>query len=95
MLIRLGATPITRSEDILEVLGYDVHSSNQSARTRQNNLFECSQEEKDVLAALIEPTTKDDLCEALGKPMHELNITLSVMELRGLIKEEYGEIRRL
>jgi DNA processing protein len=95
MLIRMGATPITKSEDILEALGYDVHSTDKAEHARQSALFDCSPEEKNILEVLREPMTRDDICEAVHKPMYEVNITLSVMELKGLIKEEYGEVRRL
>lgn len=88
-LIRQGATPITCSDDILEVLGFKV-----DRETKQQNLFEDARpEEKSVLKLLVEPSSRDDLIRAMKLSTAEANALLSVMEIKGLIKEEMGEIR--
>ena len=88
-LIRNGATPITCSEDILEALGFKVDKE-----TKQQALFEDARpEEKAVLKLLREPADRDDLIRAMRMPTAEANALLSVMEIKGLIKEEMGEIR--
>lgn len=89
-LLRLGATPITKSEDIIEALGFSVDKSEQINR----EVKDCSPEEKEILEILIEPMSRDDLVRMIDKPMSEANSLLSIMEIKGLIKEEYGEIRR-
>jgi predicted transcriptional regulator len=38
---------------------------------------------------------RDELSRRVGRPIYEINMTLTIMELKGLIKEEYGEIRRI
>lgn len=90
-LLRLGATPITKSEDILMALGFEI---NESARINRE-IKDCSPEEQEVLEFLTEPISRDDLIRAMEKPVSEANSILSIMEIKGLIKEELGEIRRI
>ena len=88
-LIKLGATPITCAQDILEALGFTV------TETTPMDLFsQCSPEEEQVLRLLNTPKMKGDLIRELGIPVHKANILLSQMELSGLIKDVSGEIRR-
>ncbi len=89
-LLRLGATPITKSEDIIEALGFSIDKSEQINR----EVKDCSPEEKEILEILIEPMSRDDLVRMIDKSVSEANSLLSIMEIKGLIKEEYGEIRR-
>lgn len=89
-LIKLGATPITCAQDILEALGFTV------TETKPAELFsQCSPEEEQVIRLLNNPKMKGDLIRELGFPIHKANILLSQMELKGLIKETGGEIRRV
>jgi len=90
MLIRLGATPITKPEELIEALGFK--NKNESPRNLELEYNECSPEEKAVINILREPTPKDDLLRALDMPVGQANAVLSVMELKGLIKETLGEI---
>ena len=88
-LIRNGATPITCSEDILEALGFKIDNA-----TKQESLFnDARPEEKEVLKILREPQARDELIRQMKRPTAEANALLSVMEIKGLIKEEMGEIR--
>lgn len=89
-LIRLGATPITCSNDILEALGFHI------TETAPLDLFsQCSPQEQSVIELLSSPKQKGDLIRELGIPVHKANILLSQMELNGLIKDVSGEIRRI
>ncbi len=90
-LIRQGATPITCAQDLLEALGFDLPDD----EMKQEKLFaDCSPEENKILEILLEPTPRDELIRALGRPITETNMLLSAMEIKGMIKEEMGEIRR-
>lgn len=90
-LIRQGATPITCSEDILEALGFKIDEE-----AKQKNLFEDARpEEKAVLKLLTEPMEKDELIRKMKMPTSVASALLSVMEIKELIKEELGEIRRM
>lgn len=89
-LIRQGATPITCSDDILEALGFKVDKE-----SKQQSLFEDAlPEEKAVLNILTEPLERDELIRQMKMPTGVANATISIMEIKGLIKEELGEIRK-
>lgn len=85
-LIRLGATPVTRSEDILEVFGLE-HEQNKAVHT---NL---TQDEESVVALLQEPLPKQVLLEQLSISTQEANVILSILEIKGIITESGGIIR--
>ena len=89
-LIRLGATPITSSEDILSALGFELPEKEE----KQKKLFaDLSSEEKKVVNILHEPMPRDELIRALKMSTAEANALLSIMEIKELIKEELGEMR--
>lgn len=90
MLIRMGATPIRHTNDLLEALGFEVKEDEQ-AKTDDADL---TKEEKKMLDLLDEPMHKDELIRQSGFPTVEANIILSMMEIKGLVKEEMGEIRK-
>src|SRR6185369_3135136 len=88
-LMRAGATPITSSEDLLEALGFELEKD----ADRQFKLFlDLLPEEKVVVNLLREPSPRDDLIRAMKMPTPTANALLSIMEIKGLIKEELGEI---
>ncbi len=89
-LIRQGATPITCVEDVLEALGFEQEKDEE----KQMKLFaDTSPEEKKVIALLREPVERDELMRAMKMQISTANSLLSIMEIKGLIKEELGEIR--
>lgn len=88
LLIRLGATPISTSEDILEALGII-----QEKKVDQEKLFEdCDEEEIIILKLLDAPKTREEICEALDISAQKLNSSLTMLEIKGLIKENSGKI---
>ena len=90
MLIRLGATPVRSSQDILEALGFNIDEEPQNLELKYSD---CSDEELLVIKILSEPMTKDDLFRAMKMPVSQANAVISIMEIKGLIKESMGEIR--
>jgi len=89
-LLHQGATPVTCSEDVLEALGFQLPKNEE----KQAKLFlDLSPEEKKVVELLREPCPRDDLIRAMKMPTPTANALLSVMEIKGLLKEEMGEIR--
>ena len=88
MLLRLGATPIRKSEDILEALGFNIQEKQQSL-----DLKDLSEREKKVIDILKTPMERDELIANLGFPIQDANVTLSAMEIKGIIKESMGEMR--
>ncbi|MFA6552404.1 MAG: DNA-processing protein DprA [Candidatus Paceibacterota bacterium] len=90
MLIRLGATPITSSAQLLEALGFKAKNGEESGTVR--NYSDCSPEELRIIELLKNPQTRDDLIQNLKLPASKVNTTLSILELKGLIREFMGEI---
>lgn len=89
-LIKAGATPITCSEDVLEALGFEIPKDEE----KQAKLFaDLLPEENAVVKLLREPVPRDELIRAMKMPTPTANALLSVMEIKGLIREELGEIR--
>jgi DNA processing protein len=88
-LIRLGATPITSSKDLLNALGFE-----QKENWQQTLFLDLTPEEKKVLDILREPIERDILIKEMGVPVNEANAVLSIMEIKDLIKEELGQIWR-
>jgi len=86
-LIRQGATPITTSEELLEALGFEI----------SQKPFEpppLNPAEKEILDLLIEPLDRDEILRKTGKPASEINTLLTILEIKGLIKETLGKFRR-
>lgn len=89
-LIRLGATPITSPTELLEALGFNV------TETKPADLFsQCTHDESEILKLLSSPKLRGDIIRESGLPTHRTNILLSQMEIKGLIKEMGGELRRV
>lgn len=90
-LIRQGATPITCVDDLLDALGLKKDTDE---NTQQKLFADLSDEEIKVLDLLREPISRDELIRLLGVGTARANSILTVMEIKKLIKEELGEIRR-
>ena len=89
-LLHQGATPVTCALDVLEALGFELPKN----KEKQAKLFEdLSPQEKKIVELLREPIPRDDLIRVMKLPIPTANALLSVMEIKGLIKEEMGEIR--
>ena len=86
-LIKEGATPITESQDILDVLGL----TNNEEQSLPLNEIQLEPKEKVVYELLVfEPLDRDSLIEKINLPINETNSLLSIMEVKGLIKETGG-----
>ena len=90
-LIKQGATPITKSEDILEALGFKIEKIKQ---TDKEKYADCSKEEMKIIELLREGMERDDLIRESKMDVAKANALLSIMEIKDLIKEEMGEIRK-
>jgi len=90
MLLKLGATPITKSEDILEALGFNIDESKQKKLELEYN--DCSDEERKIIKILETPMSRDEIINISEMPVTQINAILSIMEIKGLIKENFGEI---
>lgn len=94
MLLRQGAAPVNSSEDILDILNLRNEKLDlKSGKNKRKDYSDCSLEENKILELLIEPLPKDVLVERSGLPAGEIQTLLTLLELKGYIKESLGEIR--
>jgi len=95
MLIRLGATPIRDVGDILEALHLEK-TENGNAENNEEKYFDCSDKEMLIVKLLIEPLPRDEILRQMQTEHQistgETQTLLSLLELKGLIKESLGEI---
>jgi DNA processing protein len=86
--LKLGATPVTSAEDILEVFNIE---KNDRPRTLATPL---SSQEATVLEVLTEPCDRDTLIRRLGLSTADAQVLFMNMELQGVIKESNGVFYR-
>lgn len=89
MLIRLGATPITKVSDLILALGFKQGQGELPFEEKYKN---CSAEELKIIEILCEPLSRDELIRASGLEIREAITLISIMELKGLIEERLGEV---
>lgn len=96
MLIRLGAIPVQDSDDILEALHLEKIEGD-NFKNDEEKYFDCSEKEMIIIKLLIEPLPRDEILRQANLehqiPVGETQTLLSLLELKGLIKETMGEIR--
>lgn len=85
--LKLGAIPVTTSEDILRTLGLAPREKREILRA------DVSDDERAILEIIMSPTSRVALIETLDMPITDANILLSTMEIKGLIVEEMGVVR--
>lgn len=88
-LLKEGAHPCLGAKEVLEILGFKERAV--VAKTYDN----CTDEEKEVLALLYEPMPKELLMQKYSGSVTDLNMLLSLLELKGHIKETMGEIQKI
>jgi DNA processing protein len=93
LFLRLGATPIRNSEDILEGLGIKPRSA--ESRLVEIKREDLSLAEQKIYSLLLNPKSRDDLIRESGLSISEANMALSLMELKNLITESMGEVQKL
>jgi len=87
--LKLGATPVTESGDILEVLGITPLNN----ETKEIS-FDLSPTEKLVFASLENPIHRDELTRRIDLPVHEISQLLMLMELEGKITSNQNIYRK-
>ena len=68
----------------------EANLNSNSFSQKNHNLEDCTPLEKRVYGALAEPMTRTDLLRYVGCDPKEMNITLSLLEMRGFICESGG-----
>jgi len=90
MLIRLGAALIRDANDVLELLGLKRGDENPTLV----DIEELSDEEKVFIKILEKPYSRDELIRRSKLDIGNASATLSLLEIKGLIVEELGEVRK-
>ena len=86
LFIRLGAALVTEPLHILEALGVPPRE----AASRGEPPTDLEDAELTIWSMLEEPKTRDEILRAGGAGAGELLTALVALELRGLIREEFG-----
>ena len=87
--LKLGARLVSSSEDILDALG--ISTSRVTSEKPQG----LTEHESRIFDLLAEPASRDTLTAELALSATELAIALSTLEIKGLIREELGLLRRV
>jgi DNA processing protein len=90
MLIRLGATPITSGDDLTEALGFKA-----GAKRGEIDYSNLSSDERKVVETLSSPLSREDLIERLGMETGKVSALISILEIKGIIEERLGELRKV
>jgi len=85
--LKLGATPVTTPEDILDVLGIQREE-------KETTYLHLSAPEQIIYDLLATPMERDELAKNIKLSATEINILLSKLELDGVIIERLGMVRR-
>lgn len=88
-LIRMGALPITNSQELLEALGFHI-----TEQPMLDLFAQATHQEQQILKLLASPMRRGDLIRASNLTTSQANILISQMEIKGLIVEMGGELRR-
>ncbi len=92
-LIKLGATPITSADELLEEIGLkDLQQVNEQ---KTLNLTLYSSDEQAILLALNEPCSREDLCSTVELTPAQTFSTITILEIKGIIREKMGKFERV
>jgi DNA processing protein len=89
LFLRLGATLVSESEHILEMLGIEPKTAQTLTPTR------LPEREQKLYVLLTEPASRDALIRTSGLSASEVLSALVTLELEGFAKEEFGLWRRV
>lgn len=90
MLIRLGAALVRDASDVLELLGLERKDKPPTLV----DIEELSGEEKVFLKILEHPCPRNELIRRSRLETSNASAILSLLEIKGLITEEFGEVRK-
>ncbi len=91
LFLKLGATPITSAQDLIDLLGLQTKTPTALPLT---DSFAAGSLEQRILVALIEPLTAYQLQEKLQADTSTLNQTLMLLEIKGKILAHNGLYQR-
>ncbi|OHA13329.1 MAG: DNA protecting protein DprA [Candidatus Tagabacteria bacterium RIFCSPLOWO2_01_FULL_39_11] len=86
MLLKNGASPIMNADDVLEILGI-------REKAQAEEIFD--ETEKNILKCLESPKDTENLRNEMNIDIKILNQKLSLLEIRGVIKNENGRFYKI
>jgi len=90
-LIQDGAHPLLKYGDILEILQLSQIQEKQTARkTLHTGTVETAVEARLLKILADEPQHVDDICVQAGLPIDQVSATLTIMELKGIVRQAGG-----
>ncbi len=89
LFIRLGAALVAEPSHILEALGI-----RQERTVSDTTTLDLTPKEQILFELLSQPRSRDEIIRDSGLPAHEVLTALVMLELRGVLKEEFGAWRR-
>ncbi|MEK7101147.1 MAG: DNA-processing protein DprA [Patescibacteria group bacterium] len=89
LFIRLGAALVAEPSHILEALGI-----RQERTVSDTTTLDLTPTEQILFELLSQPRSRDEIIRDSGLPAHEVLTALVMLELRGVLKEEFGAWRR-
>lgn len=92
-LLKQGAHPIFSGKEILELLGIDQDAEEVSTQ-KELDFSDFTKTETVILEILTEPKNKSQLQEESRFSITELNTTLSILEIKGVVIEKLGKFRK-
>ncbi len=99
-LLRQGATPITCANDLLQALGLleenkmlPFGNTEKNTDNEPSTRTDISPEELEILNLLTNsPLSRDEIATHLNRKIHEISTTISILEIKGLIEEKFGQM---
>jgi DNA processing protein len=92
-LLRQGATPISSAKDLLEELGF-VEQVFENLQVKLD-LTCFTTEEQEILTLLDTPLAREDILSTVSISTAQALSVLTILEIKGLIRERLGKIERL
>jgi len=91
LLIRDGAYTVTNSDDLYALL----HLSKKENNSVDESIKDYSPNEQLIMNILTEPMEKDLLLLKINISLSEFLVALSSLEMRGVVEEIFGEVRKI
>lgn len=94
-LLRQGATPITSAEDLLLELGFIEPRDTNPETQKMLDLTLYTPEEQEILIILDKPRNREEIFSMTSLSPAQALTTLTVLEIKGVVRESKGKIEQI